>query len=152
MQITSSIMPEFKSAGDVFLYAEMQSLGVKSPEVPQEKKETKEDIIKDVLTRVQRFIEHYTLKISNVIVKICRKKDLKYDVAIKDSSLVPKMFQRFIGIKPAGATGEESYKNVAKFTVDCRRPKIDIKIDIDPCCPKIFRTRVKAQIKNLKRR
>jgi len=144
MQATEHIMPQFKPVGEVFLGAEMQE------EAPKE--ETKEDIIKDVLSKVQRFIEHYTLKISNVIVKICRKKELNYDVAIKDASLVPKVFQRYIGVKQAHENGEESYRNVAKFTVDCRKTKIDIKIDIDPCCPKAFKTRVKAQIKNLSRR
>jgi len=152
MQITQNVMPEFKPVGDVFLHAEMQDLGVKSPEIPQEEKVTKEEVVNNVLSQVKKFIEHYTVKISNTIVKICLKKDLKYDIALKDASLVPKMFQRFIGVRPAGAIGEEGYKNVAKFTVDCRRPKINIKIDIDPCCPKVFRTRVKAQIKNLKRR
>lgn len=150
MQITQNVMPEFKPVGDVFLHAEMQDLKVKSPEVPEEV--TKEEVINDVLSQVKRFIEHYTVKISNTIVKVCLKKDLKYNIALKDASLVPKMFQRFIGIRPAGATGEEGYKNVAKFIVDCRKSKIDIKIDVDPCCPKIFRTRIKAQIKNFKRR
>jgi hypothetical protein len=37
---------------------------------------------------------------------------------------------------------------VAQIRIDCRSPKIDIRIDKDPCCPKMFKARVTAAIKS----
>jgi hypothetical protein len=140
MQITQEVMPEMIPAMEVMRHTTLM-------EELTNKQKAREEAMRPTVENLKKFIDFYTGKISKVIANVCKGRDENCTVKCQDSEPVKGMWERKILV-------DITVKNlipdipIANIIIDCRTPKINIQIDKDKNCPKVFKTRVNAAIKS----
>lgn len=140
MQITQEVFPEMVPAMEVMRHTTLM-------EELTEKQKAREEAMRPTVENLKKFIDFYTVKISKVIANVCKGRGENCTVKCQDSEPVKGMWERKILVDIPNIPVPPD-NPVVNIIIDCRTPKIDIQIDKDVCCPKIFKTRVNAAIKN----
>ncbi len=142
MQLTQEFMPEFSIAMAVIRHTTAAEEAVN-------RKKQRDEQLKATAGVIQGIITTHTDKIRKVIENICKKKRILFTFETADSQISEKIWERKIGIN---TFDRKLCKPIARITVDCTTPRINIKVGKDAECPKIFTTRINAAIKKATRR